>query len=261
MKQNKFIKLDYIPGLSLTKFVKVLKQKGVKCFKIMYGIARAIKTITDANVAHRDITQYNIIVDFNYEPHIIDFGESRAEEEGEIISICTLPKGTSIYIPAEGTGINRKYYVKYYDMYSFSVSIQCAFFGHFDKTPTPNKLKELCGEKIAAFLIDAMNDKPNERPTPDEACKRIIKIAKETLGRTEFIEFCKYHDYLEYPIYDIDSILLGKEENLEKLKKMEYFLFYSRLMNRLYSKKQYSSLHSKIALLFYFIFFTCYSLL
>jgi hypothetical protein len=52
MKQRRFVKLDYFPGLDLTNFVKVLRQRHLKCFKIMYGIGRAIKTINDANVAH-----------------------------------------------------------------------------------------------------------------------------------------------------------------------------------------------------------------
>ena len=197
---DKYLLLDYIPGVQLDKLGEVMKKRDIECFKIMYGVMRTIKQIADLGYAHRNISASDILVDFNYEPHIIDFGEAKFKnQEDKIISTTTPTKGHQLIIPPEGRGYHRMYSIKYYDIYSFSVTMAIAFT---DQNSFSNEatLQKKCGEEIANLLIVGMSEKPEERGTPDQWCEYITEIAQNTLYPEQFSEFMKYKDFLEYPM-------------------------------------------------------------
>ena len=74
-KQPWFL-MDYIPGYLPRKLTEIYQKKDIRWYKLIYGISKYFSKIS-GKIIHRDLKPENIIIDYKYQPHIIDFGEGR----------------------------------------------------------------------------------------------------------------------------------------------------------------------------------------
>ena len=115
--------------------------------------------------------------------------------------------------------------------------------------PNNERIKELCGEELGKLLIQGMNADPTKRPDPTQMCDEIANIACQELERfdvSQSEDFINYmdsfdksikskldelsariknkkevskDDLMEIKEYQTKSILMGWNENLEKMEK------------------------------------------
>jgi serine/threonine protein kinase len=250
--KERWILMDYIPGIELSKCQNILCQRKVPTFKILYGTMRALYYFNKKYI-HRDLTPVNILVDCNLNPHIIDFGEQKRIEGEEVYSNFTPTHGDIHIVPPEAHA-EKRVYTRKYDIYSYAYSFISSFTDVWERNEEiPEDFNEQCGECIASLLSNCKCPVLN-RLTHIEVIGEIQKIAKQELTEDEleeFDEYCReidnyesvhkpirqtYKEFVKIPENAVKSpqrknklysdylnssepkeLLLGKKENYQKL--------------------------------------------
>ena len=256
IKKNKepWILMDYIPSTKLSNMTNILKQRKVPAFRILYGTMKSLEFLNKKAI-HRDLSPSNIVVDFEFTPHIIDFGEQKEVKGGEIVPSMSKPThGEEHIIPTEAKTLGKRVYTTNYDIYSYGYSMASSFTGAWNRNvELPDNYEEECGPKLAGLFKKCMND-VNSRPKHQEVLNEIKEIAKEELTKEEYEEFehfcnivdepqnvlnhktfeefcknsdifiksedCKKKEYIEYLNNEPRPYILGTQENYQKLKEM-----------------------------------------
>ena len=75
--KNSWILLDYIPGLTLAHLSNDfgLNLKPVLLFKILAALCNTVNKLHAQNIIHRDIKPDNIVIDGDFNAHLIDYGD------------------------------------------------------------------------------------------------------------------------------------------------------------------------------------------
>ncbi|KAK8846981.1 hypothetical protein M9Y10_019555 [Tritrichomonas musculus] len=115
------------------------------------------------HIVHRDLKPSNILLDDDFQPHIIDFGLSKFLEKGKPTSSIQ-PVGTRIYMSPET--IKNSIYNEKTDVYSFGILMYEVVT---NKIPYSN----INGMTEYAFNFEVIEK--NERPIFDESIKESIK--------------------------------------------------------------------------------------
>ena len=216
--------LDYIPSLSLDNFTKIIRDdEDPKCFKILYGIAKAMDHITKI-CYHRDLSPGNIVVNQYFEPFIIDFGESISLESSEkssekssnqeqaqkapqyiVQSInenyskgSNRMKGTSNIMAPETQSEDRRKYTPTSDVYSYGKSLQYVVEDIWKSGSNHNDMifKAGCPEFLRNLIEKCTQKEPSQRPTFSQICDEIDKhIASK--DKEKFKEYYIYREYLD----------------------------------------------------------------
>ena len=109
-KELSWILMDFIPGTSFESLIDKYHEKGSnitfdQILKILLLLTKIIGELHSLNYIHRDIKPNNIIIDPNYCPHLIDFGE--VSEVGDKTNSSSNERvtpnfhGTSVFSPPE----------------------------------------------------------------------------------------------------------------------------------------------------------------
>ena len=228
--RDQYLLLDYIPSLPLSYFSHILKEEGPKCYKILYGVARAMDSITK-KVLHRDITPPNILIDHNYQPYIIDFGESEflKGNENKITSIFmrssnseemihytkseNRQKGTRATADRKITDGNKRTYSQATEVHAFGMSFIYSYANIWNlsdkeyeekKDKVRDNLEHLESPTFLTQLLIKCTGEESERPTFAQICKSIDKYISEEKDPNEFREYYYYREYLElkYPQFE-----------------------------------------------------------
>jgi len=78
---------DYVDGLPLDRWTQKVRPDPMRSLELCAQIADVLEYIHQQRFVHRDLKPGNIIVDRNGEPHIIDFGLCKSEEESDLMAI------------------------------------------------------------------------------------------------------------------------------------------------------------------------------
>ena len=102
--ENSFI-MDFLPGVTIQNFIQTLIDYGLSLnplsiLKVFFGLIISTKEMHKNNLLHRDIKSENVMLDTNFFPHIIDWGESR-ETSSSRATITQVTHGTFAFIPKE----------------------------------------------------------------------------------------------------------------------------------------------------------------
>lgn len=76
---DSWILMDYIPGIPLSEVIPSdddLEMDHVKFFKIAAVLCNTIKKLHKAKKIHRDVKPENVVIDGDFNAHLIDFGEA-----------------------------------------------------------------------------------------------------------------------------------------------------------------------------------------
>jgi len=82
--KEQWILMDYIPGVGLNEFIpnnRIEEIKPLYFFKICIHIAYTLDKLHKTDKIHRDIKSENIIIDGDFNPHIIDLGDIGKKEK------------------------------------------------------------------------------------------------------------------------------------------------------------------------------------
>lgn len=150
-----FLVMEYIPG-AVT--LDELRYKTIPCINsIMLGLIEALKYLHDQEIVHRDITPYNILVDTNCNPVLIDFGRS-------CVLNCRMEIGTNplyIYDPPEILDPDRDQYKG--DIYSLGRTLK--------RSILYSQHQEY--EEVIDLMISI---NPDKRPTLDDLEKWFLEF-------------------------------------------------------------------------------------
>ena len=95
--EESWVLIDYIPGVELNEIIPsdgVSEIKPLYFFKIAISAANTLSKLHEKNVIHRDIKPENIIIDGDFNPHIIDLGDLGETEKNMTIRITGDIHGT-----------------------------------------------------------------------------------------------------------------------------------------------------------------------
>ncbi|QTA93426.1 protein kinase domain-containing protein [Desulfonema magnum] len=176
--QNAII-MEYIRGKNLSEITDVVKtpfsvdQAVFVASQICKGLQHAHfkkhdEQRTWLNIVHRDIKPSNILISFNGEVKITDFGISKANSE-TMSGVMTMPgevKGTLAYIAPEQLSEGVKHLDSRGDIYSFGLVFYEILSGkklrHFIDEVTPIKVYKLIIQNDIVPIIKLRSDIPRE---------------------------------------------------------------------------------------------------
>lgn len=78
---------DYVDGLPLNYWAKKVKPDPRASLQLCSRIGDVLEFIHQQQFVHRDLKPGNIIVDCNDQPHIIDFGLCKSEQDSDLMAI------------------------------------------------------------------------------------------------------------------------------------------------------------------------------
>lgn len=96
-----YFAMDYIEGIPLQKMMKGKALDPPKAAAMVSKIARALDFAHHNKIVHRDLKPANVIVDFQGEPHIMDFGLARDFRQQSDLSVSGSLIGTPAYMSPE----------------------------------------------------------------------------------------------------------------------------------------------------------------
>ena len=168
--------MEYINGGNLFNFVKKRRKLSEKTAKFLFRqIILGIKHIHSQNIVHRDIKLENIIIDFNNNVKICDFGIGKviSSEDELLYDKC----GTPMYMAPEIILSNKKNGYKGFpvDIWSSGITLYIMLSGTLPFTVKNKSIEELS-------LKDMKNKKENsnlKNQIVNGYPKKIKKISKE----------------------------------------------------------------------------------
>jgi eukaryotic-like serine/threonine-protein kinase len=69
-----YLTMDFVPGRNLAEIAKTIPFTPLRAATCVAGIAQAVQHAHEHDVLHRDLKPSNIIIDFEDQPHVTDFG-------------------------------------------------------------------------------------------------------------------------------------------------------------------------------------------
>ena len=161
-----FLIIEYVPGGSLSqKLMSVLGISEINAKHYFAQIVEAVKYLHSLHICHHDLKLQNILVDFDNNIRIIDFGLSMyVEEKGTIVGTCGSPRYAAPEL-FEGIPHNEKV-----DIWSMGVILYRMLFGAF---PFDDKVTQTMINKI-------LNDEVN---IPQDADKNLQALLRGMLEK------------------------------------------------------------------------------
>ena len=179
--ENVVLVTPFCENGSLAQFVKSTSLNLTQKILVIFGVCHAMKTLHENGIVHRDLKPGNVLLNDDMYPVVTDFGVSRSFTDEELLTTFA---GTVFYMAPEI--LQHLDYNTSVDVYSFGLLIYEIVT---EKIPYGNmSLNEAIRAKCAyreldipktvprflADLIRQCNKRPEERPSFDDLCTRIL---------------------------------------------------------------------------------------
>lgn len=115
-----FFAMDYIEGLSLIEYIKVMQLGIREKIQLMVQVADALAFAHQQGVIHRDIKPENIMIDSNGKPYLMDFGLAK-RKGSEVLTMTGAAIGTPQYMSPEQVEGKKGKIKKTTDIFSFGI--------------------------------------------------------------------------------------------------------------------------------------------
>ena len=124
-----FNAMEFIDGISLSRRAALGPLEPVEAATLMRRVADAVQYAHERGVVHRDLKPANIIVDYNGQPHVTDFGLAYIQEGHDQQTCSGEPIGTASYMPPEQATGQRDKIGPPSDVYSLGATLYCLITG------------------------------------------------------------------------------------------------------------------------------------
>ncbi|KAH7658592.1 Glycerophosphodiester phosphodiesterase protein [Dioscorea alata] len=180
---------EFMPNESLEKYIFSRDADGNRPFRmeklleIATGIARGVEYLhqgCDQRILHFDIKPHNILLDYEFNPKISDFGLAKLCSRDQSIVTMTAVRGTRGYIAPEIYSRNFGTVSYKSDVYSFGMLVLEMVGGRKNIDPSVEKTDEiyfpewvyeqLIGEQNFRVAIDMMNNE-------EETVRKLVIVA------------------------------------------------------------------------------------
>ncbi|QOJ02475.1 MAG: O-antigen ligase C-terminal domain-containing protein [Planctomycetia bacterium] len=82
-----FFAMEYIDGLLIDDYVLLNRPTVNECVALFVRVCRAVASVHQCGVIHRDLKPGNILVDLDANPHLLDFGFAKCFDDDELQSL------------------------------------------------------------------------------------------------------------------------------------------------------------------------------
>lgn len=111
-----YLSMELIDGMSVDDFVLLNRPSVRQCVELFEKICRAVASVHQHGVIHRDLKPDNILVDLEGQPHILDFGLAKCfdDEPGQMsVSVAgqvvgTLPFASPEQVNEKNSGVDTR---------------------------------------------------------------------------------------------------------------------------------------------------------
>ena len=168
---NPFLVMDYIDGLTLDEYLaKKGKLSEDTAFCLLEPVARALDYAHERGIVHRDVKPGNVMVTWDGDPYVLDFGIAREIQETMTRVTGKLSSGTLLYMsPEQLKGASPK---PAQDVYSFAALAYECLKGEppfcrgqvewqiLNDSPEPLPAGIAMGPRVMAGLAKKPEDRP-----------------------------------------------------------------------------------------------------
>ncbi|ESN92432.1 hypothetical protein HELRODRAFT_89498, partial [Helobdella robusta] len=187
--------LEYLEGCSLTSVVIETVLRSEQISGITYCCLDALKYLHSRNIIHRDIKSDNVLLGYNGEVKLIDFGFCAQSDNRKTMV------GTPYWMAPEI--VSRKNYSFKVDIWSLGIMVIEMIDGqppYLDETP------------LKALYLIASNGKPEVKS------KDVSDVMQDFLDKTLEVDVAKRptaSQLISHPLFDIREDLKSLKQNIE----------------------------------------------
>jgi serine/threonine protein kinase len=176
--------MEYVPGEDLDS---VIRSRGAlqeaEALKYIQQVGKALKTVHEQGLLHRDIKPQNIMLRENKFAVLIDFGIAR--EFLEDMTLTHTVMLTPFFAPPEQFNAKAKRGT-YTDIYALAATLYVLLIGgvpndwtYGDKLEPPKKINSSISDRVSQAIIKGMEKKPEDRPQSVQQWLQMLVLQKE----------------------------------------------------------------------------------
>jgi serine/threonine protein kinase len=173
-----YIVSDFVRGVTLGDWLTGQKLTSREAAELCAKVADALHHAHEQGVVHRDLKPANIMIDYDGEPHLMDFGLARRESGEVTVTVDGQLLGTPAYMSPEQAQGEAHAADRRSDVYSLGVILfqlltgELPFRGNarmlvkqviHDEPPSPRKLNGNVAKDLETITLKCLEKEPNRR--------------------------------------------------------------------------------------------------
>jgi serine/threonine-protein kinase len=194
---NPYLVMNFIEGTTLKAWLRNNRPSYDEILSVVESVGGALAFAHNKGVLHRDIKPSNIMIDYEGQIYLTDFGLARLTQAGESTLSQDMMLGTPQYISPEQAMGDRKLDTRT-DIYSLGVVIYELIVGRvpfsadtpfaivhdhiFTPLPAPTMVNPEVPQPVEDFLLKTLAKKRDERFPDVETMLKAFKVAMDHAG-------------------------------------------------------------------------------
>jgi tetratricopeptide (TPR) repeat protein len=173
-----YIVSDFVRGVTLGDWLTGQKLTGREAAELCAKVADALHHAHEHGIVHRDLKPANVIIDYDGEPHLMDFGLARRESGEVTVTMDGQLVGTPAYMSPEQAQGEAHTADRRSDIYSLGAILfqlltgELPFRGNarmlvkqviHDEPPSPRKLNGNIPKDLETITLKCLEKEPNKR--------------------------------------------------------------------------------------------------